>query len=525
MNFLGKAYYRNCEMRVKNVVEYLEDTVKNFPDKSAFIGDNSSLTFKELKIITEKIALFIREKEIFKKPVLVLMEKSPEEVATFLGVIRSGNYYVPMDMEMSETKLLHIISITESQLMICDDFSKKKAEEIGFTGEVYTYREMIVKFGLSNDLSISDFERLTEIRRNTVDTDLVYIVFTSGSTGVPKGVVANHRSVIDYIEELGKVLECSEDTVFGNQAPFYLDACLKDIYTTLKYGATTYVIPKKLFMNPVALIKYLNDNKINTICFVASALTLLTRFDVFEYEIPKYLKLIAFGGEVFPFSHLKKWKIACPTAKFINLYGVTECTGMSSFYVVGNASDTADIPIGKPFPNTDIFLLKDGTGVRKGEKGEICIRGTSLTPGYYKDKKRTAEVFIQNPLNDAYPEIIYKTGDIGYFDDSGNLHFAGRIDNQIKHSGYRVELEEIEKVGNVIEGVNRGICIYNKDRDIIAFIYEGSAYKSFVKKAFRGKIASYMVPSEIIRLEKLPILSGGKIDRRAVASVVSTSYK
>lgn len=501
-------------MNPTNLLSYLYTTAAHYPYKPAFISETSTFTFSELKSKTEIIGSFIANKNIYSEPVLVFMEKSPEEVSALLGVICSGNYYVALDLEMAETRLSHIIDITESKLMICDKYTKAKAESLGFKGKIYNYDEIIT--------GEIDHEILLNICQKAQDTNPVYLVFTSGSTGVPKGVMASHRNVIDYIEGLGEVLECDENTIFGNQAPLYLDASLKDIYSTLKYGATTYFIPKKLFMSPVKLIEYLNEHKINTICFVASALTIFTKLSAFEYAKPDYLKVIAFGGEVFPLSHFKQWKEACPDAKFINLYGATECTGMSSFYVPEDMKSIENgIPIGKPFPNTDIFLLDENDKkVEKGSKGEICIGGTGLAIGYYKDVEKTKEKFVNNPLNDGMSKLIYKTGDIGYYGEDGEIYFAGRKDNQIKHRGYRIELEEIEACGNEAPGVERGVCHYDNDKEVIIFFYEGSIEPDKVKEYFRNKLAGYMVPGKIVKLAKLPVMAGGKIDRKALTNLI-----
>ena len=381
------------------------------------------------------------------------------------------------------------------------------------------------------------------------------------------------------------MLECDENTVFGNQAPLYLDACLKDVYTTLKYGAATYFIPKKLFMSPVKLIEYLNEHKINTICFVSSALTIFTKLSAFDFAKPEYLKVIAFGGEVLPISHLKQWMKACPKARFINLYGATECTGMSSYYVVYDVERLGTgIPIGKPLPDTEIFLIdeednlianpllsteisskdeesghiakpddtdilrysekdlsigkllpaaetfrisEDSHSVRQSaemeilrHKGEICIGGTGLSSGYYKEEERTKEKFVNYQLTDGRYILLYKTGDIGYFGEDGELYFAGRKDNQIKHRGYRIELEEIEACGGAFEGVDRGCCIYNPEKEVITFFYEGRIVEAKVKENFRNKLASYMVPGKIIRLDRLPCMAGGKIDRKALLKLI-----
>ena len=508
-------------MKPTNILTYLDTSAARYPDKLAFIGETSALTFLELKSNTEAIGSFIASKYIYNEPILVFMEKSPEEVSALLGVVRSGNFYVALDLDMSEARLDAIIDITKAKLMIVDGHTKKKAKSLGFSGDICSYEETASK--QTNAMLLLD------IRCKAKETDTIYLVFTSGSTGVPKGVVASHRNVIDYIEGLGKVLECDENTVFGNQAPLYLDACLKDVYTTLKYGAATYFIPKKLFMSPAKLIEYLNEHKINTICFVSSALTIFTKLSAFDIAKPEYLKVIAFGGEVLPLSHLKQWMKACPGARFINLYGATECTGMSSYYVVYDVERLGTgIPIGKPLPDTEIFLIDEEDNLianphpseRGRYKGEICIGGTGLSSGYYKDEERTKEKFVNYTLTGGSSILLYKTGDIGYFGEDGELYFAGRGDNQIKHRGYRIELEEIEACGGAFEGVDRGCCIYNPEKEVIIFFYEGRTEVPKVKENFRNKLASYMVPGKVVKLDKLPLMAGGKIDRKALSKLI-----
>lgn len=508
-------------MKPTNILTYLDETAARYPDKLAFIGETSTLTFLELKSKTEVIGSFIADKNIYNEPILVFMEKSPEEVSALLGVVRSGNFYVAIDLDMPEARLDAIMAITKVKLMIVDGHTKEKANSLGFSGDIYSYEEALSR-------QIND-GLLLDIRCKAKETDTIYLVFTSGSTGEPKGVVASHRNVIDYIEGLGMVLECDEKTVFGNQAPLYLDASLKDVYTTLKYGAATYFIPKKLFMSPVKLIEYLNEHKINTICFVSSALTIFTKLSAFDFAKPEYLKVIAFGGEVLPISHLKQWMKACPKARFINLYGATECTGMSSYYVVYDVDKLENgIPIGKPLPDTEIFLIDEEGNIIANphpsaegrHRGEICIGGTGLSSGYYKDEERTKEKFVNYQLTDGRSILLYKTGDIGYFGEDGELYFAGRKDNQIKYRGYRIELEEIEACGGAFEGVDRGCCIYNPEKEVITFFYEGRIVEAKVKENFRNKLASYMVPGKIIRLDRLPCMAGGKIDRKALLKLI-----
>lgn len=488
-----------------NLLGYLEETIKTHADKTAFAGENGSMTFGSIYEQARRIGSFLAEKEVRRKPVIVYMQKSPEEITAFLGVLYAGGYYVPVDKEMPEERRKNIFRMMPDAWCICEKDTKE-------TGHVLEYQRLCraeEKPGL-----------LTAIREQHVDTDPAYTVFTSGSTGVPKGVVANHRSVIDYIEQLSEILHISRDTVFGNQAPFYVDACLKEIYPTLKYGAKTVLIPRKKFRFPVELVNFLNEQKINTICWVTPALTMISALNTFEAVKPGYLRTIAFGSEVFQTAQFRIWAENVP-AEYINLYGPTECTGMSAYYRVSREiREDEVIPIGRAFPNTGIFLLGEKENgeylisqENEEEQGEIIIRGTCVTMGYYADREKSSTVFVQNPLQKHYPEMVYRTGDIGRY-QNGELVFVSRKDNQIKHMGHRIELGEIETVTGRIENVFSCACIYSeKDRKIVLY-YAGLLQPGELKKKLKEKLPSYMLPSGIYRLEELPLTLNGKTDRK-----------
>ena len=488
-----------------NLLGYLEEIIKTHADKTAFAGENGSMTFGSIYEQARRIGSFLAEKEVRRKPVIVYMQKSPEEITAFLGVLYAGGYYVPVDKEMPEERRKNIFRMMPDAWCICEKDTKE-------TGPVLEYQRLCraeEKPGL-----------LTAIREQHVDTDPAYTVFTSGSTGVPKGVVANHRSVIDYIEQLSEILHISGDTVFGNQAPFYVDACLKEIYPTLKYGAKTVLIPRKKFRFPVELVNFLNEQKINTICWVTPALTMISALNTFEAVKPGYLRTIAFGSEVFQTAQFRIWAENVP-AEYINLYGPTECTGMSAYYRVSREiREDEVIPIGRAFPNTGIFLLGEKENgeylisqENEEEQGEIIIRGTCVTMGYYADQEKSSTVFVQNPLQKHYPEMVYRTGDIGRY-QNGELVFVSRKDNQIKHMGHRIELGEIETVTGRIENVFSCACIYSeKDRKIVLY-YTGLLQPGELKKKLKEKLPSYMLPSGIYRLEELPLTLNGKTDRK-----------
>ncbi len=493
---------------LRNVLEYLEETVQRFPDKVAFANESMGMTFREVYQGARSIGSGLLEKGYGREPVVIYMQKHPHMITAFWGVVYSGCFYVPMDEEMPKFRAELIFQNLKPRAVICDETTAGQMKDFpDFDGEVLLYEEI-------SQHPVRE-EAIAQVRRKAIDTDPVYIVFTSGSTGVPKGVAACHRSVIDYVESLTEVLQVTEDSVFANQTPLYFDACLKELFSTLKYGATTYLVPKSLFMFPIKLVEFLNEYKINTVCWVVSALTMISSMKTFDKVKPEYLHTVAFGSEVFPIKQFNLWRQALPKARFINLYGPTEATGMSCYYEVDREFQEGDaIPIGRPFKNTEILLLDENNQVPpQGEPGEMCIRGTAVTLGYYNNFEKTNEVFVQNPLNSSYHELIYRTGDIGKLNQYGELVFISRKDYQIKHMGHRIELGEIEVHVNMIEGIHSACCIYDKEKEKIVLFYVGETEKKALVTELKKKLPRYMIPNQVYEIPRMPLTANGKIDR------------
>jgi len=496
-----------------NILEYLEVTVAQKPDKVAFADADTSLTFRQVYDQARSVATALHQAGYYKKPVVVFMRKQPATLAAFFGAIYAGCYYVPLDDEMPRHRIELIFKTLEPGALICDETTEALAADLNYTGQVFTYESLA--HGPIDEAS------LTKIRAQQLDIDPIYIVFTSGSTGVPKGVMACHRSVIDYIEHLCDVLKFDEDTVFGNQTPLYFDAYLKEVIPTLKYGATTVLIPKQLFMFPIKLVEFLNERGINTLCWVVSALTMISSFRTFDTVKPEHLRTIAFASEVFPMKQFKRWREALPNCRFINLYGPTETTGICCYYEVDREfADHETLPIGVPFPNTQILLLDENDKVPEvGQQGEICVRGTRLTLGYYCNPEKTAEAFVQNPLNTLYPELIYRTGDLGKLNARGELEFAGRKDYQIKHMGHRIELGEIEVIVNMHPQVRSACCIFDDVKKKIVLYYTGELELAELTGYVKSKLPRYMIPNVTRQLDALPLTPNGKIDRNLLKSM------
>lgn len=492
-----------------NILEYLEDSAQKNPSKIAFTDFEKEITYSDFLKKSKKIASsLLLEVNNRRKPIAVLFDRDIESLITFMAIVYSGNFYVPININLPKHRIDLILKTSKPELIITKRKDIVVIKESENDTQIKIYEEVVN--------SIIDEKKLKEIRDQMIDNDPLYTIFTSGSTGVPKGVVINHRSVINYIEQFCDLFNFSEETNLGNQAAFDFDGSVKDIYTTLRNGATMHIIPTSLFSFPKNLIDYLNQHKINTITWSTSALRIIENFRAFDYDIPKYIKTITFSGEIMPIKVLNYWREALPGAMFVNLYGPTEATVNSLFYIVDREFDSQDIlPIGKVFPNTDVLILnRMKKNVTENEIGEIYIRGVGLALGYYNNPKLTKKFFIQNPTNSIYPETVFRTGDLGYVNENGEFVFVSRNDSQIKHNGHRIELGEIELLVNNMEFIDVAICYHDPERDLIVLFYQ--AFKNYdleLLKHLRNHLPKFMLPNKLYQIEKLPINKNGKIDR------------
>lgn len=494
-------------LKMKNVLELLERSSSKRPDKVFLQDSETQITYSDFIKRSKSVASALKQFGTECLPVAVYMNKTPDNVVGFFGAVYAGKFYTVIDPEMPKDRMMTILKTLAPCAVICDRAHQEILDTVD-TGIPYLVYEDIVN-------TPCDDEFIDQVRARSIDTDPLYVLFTSGSTGVPKGTVVNHRSVMAYSSWVCETFGINENTVFGNQTPFYFSMSVLDLFSTVRAGATLDIIPKVYFTFPVKLAEYLNNKKINTIYWVPSALCVVANLKLLDYVKLESLKKILFAGEVMPTKQLNYWISHMEGAYFANLYGPTEVTDICTYYEVDRKfADDESLPIGKHCNNCGVFLLKeDNTEALSGEVGELCVRGSFLASGYYNNPEKTHEVFVQNPLNPHYPELIYKTGDLVKLNERGEYIYIGRKDFQIKHMGYRIELGEIETAVSAVEKLSGCVCVFDMEADKIVLIYEGRVTENDILASIKDKLPHYMYPDIYIKVRSMPHNANGKIDR------------
>lgn len=502
---------------MKNILEFLEHNGRVFKDKVAFKDINSELTYGELLSSSKAVGTALSSLGTKNRPVAVYLDKGVNVLTAMFGIVYSGNFYVVIDSEMPVPRINAIFETLSPIAVVTDEKHMETAKTLLFDGQAFDIDAL-------SETEIDD-SVLSEIRNVQIDTDPLYALYTSGSTGVPKGAVVSHKAVIAYSEWSSKTFNITSQTVFGNQTPFYFSMSVTDIYSTLRTGAELVIIPKTYFSFPIKLIEFLNENKVNTIYWVPSAISIVANLKLFKFAKPQHLKKVLFAGEVMPTKQLNYWINNLDSdILYANLYGPTETTDICTYYVVNRQfSDDEPLPIGTHCNNCDVVIVNDkGEPAKVGEEGELFVRGSFLANGYYNNPEKTAEAFVQNPLNSSYPELVYKTGDLVRENEFGEIMYITRKDFQIKRSGYRIELGEIETAVSSLENIEENACVFDSDNDKIILFYCGRKVDdSMIRECISLKLPPYFMPDKFVKLRQMPHNQNGKIDRKNLKTLIN----
>ena len=497
-----------------NLIELFEESVRTYPQKVAVIDKDREITFSDLHQKSLQLAAKITAMGVGQnKPIGVFLDKSIESVYADLGVLYAGDFYMNLDIKTPAERIRNIIQLVEPAVIISTSRQVKSILAI--------IPETVKVILLDEEEWTAEVDAETIIGKlsTIIDTDPSCIINTSGSTGTPKGVVLNHKSFFDFIDWAIDTFHFGEDLVMGSLSPIVFDIYSFELCMLMAKASTLVVLPAHLAAFPAKILEVLEQHKVNFLFWVPTIMVNIANMDLLSTFKLENLRTVWFAGEVFPTKQYNYWHHHLPEVTFANLYGPIEITLDCTYYIINKEiPDEQPLPIGYPCRNTDILILDDEDCLitEPNAEGELCVRGTSLAMGYYNNPEKTAAAFVQNPLNKAYPEVIYRTGDIVCYDADGLILFKGRKDNIVKHMGYRTDLGEIEHVIiNTLKLVKNGCIVYNQAEKQITLFYE--AAEEIPASEFRlqiGKVLpKYMIPTSFHHLELLQRNANGKIDR------------
>lgn len=513
---------------------WVTEWAEHRPESIAVVMNQTSMTYGQLEASSNQLARLLRAAGCRRRDrICFLMPKSPAAIVTMLGILKADCMHVPLDPASPAARISKIVESCESRWILA----------AGAVGPLLDELLAQPKFGRSVLIGWMDEEneakcgsRIEFTPRNLatysdapVDSqntsqDPAHILFTSGSTGVPKGVVITHANVIHFVEWAVKYFDIGPGDRNSGHPPLHFDLSQFDIFGTFAAGAQLHLVPPELNLLPNKLADFIRDSELTQWFSVPSVLNYMAKFDVVrEHDFPALRRLL-WCGEVFPTPALMHWMQRLPGVSFTNLYGPTETTIASSYYRVPKCpvDSREPIPIGTPCAGEELLVLDEHLKpVPPGESGDLFIGGVGLSPGYWRDPEKTAAVFMKRPGSANPSDRIYKTGDLAKVGADGLVYYVGRADTQIKSRGYRIELGEIETALNALDGLEEcavvAIASEGFENSTICCAYVGASRASVsattLREQLRKVLPSYMLPARWRALPRLPKNSSGKIDK------------
>jgi amino acid adenylation domain-containing protein len=507
-----------------NVLEYFEGgALAGQRRRTAVVDGERSYSFDEIGRFAKNCAALILERSTdINRPIAVFLPKSAAAIVADLGVLYSGNCYANLDIKSPVERLKATLGNLGAGIIVTAAPHADALRALGVPERTLLFVDAAMTSTPCYDDDLL-LERLTRL----IDTDPLCIIHTSGSTGIPKGVVLSHRGTIDFMDWAFARLNLDGTEIIGSLSPFYFDIYTLELYLCLAKGATLVIIPEQHAAFPVKLLEYVAAQAVNFVFWVPTIMVNIATQGLLSRFALTSLRKVFFAGEVFPTKYLNQWRKFLPHALFVNLYGPIEITVDCTYFVVDREmADDDKLPIGFPCRNSDVLILDDeNRPVAGGESGELCVRGSSLALGYWNDPERTARAFVQNPLNPHYPEPIYRTGDIVYRNPHGEIMIVGRRDFQIKHLGYRIDLGEIEHAALQVAAIENACVVYDHANKIIALFFESEREPPVAetRRRLAEFLPKYMLPTAFHRVAQMPRNPNGKIDRQLLAERVAAA--
>jgi len=513
---------------------WLEATADSFPENEAVTGAGISFRYRELDKLSSRIARLLGGCGFHRRDrAIIILERSPWVLALIYAVLKADGVYVPLDSKTPGKRLSLVIEDCAPKVIFC---GKSMIPTIGallanmrpapLLATIDTEAEPDQEVaGLGSLKDASDQPR----RWRNISHDPAYIIYTSGSSGRPKGVAVSHANVRNYIDWAVKRLAIThEDRILGT-APFSFDMSVFDLFCPIRTGATLCMCTEKDCMFPSQLVKRIDGFGATIWKGVSSLIGYLAWSRIVQPGVMPTLRLVLFGGELLPVKHLAAWMNVLPEKKYFNCYGPTESTGVSVFHEIEKSPKPSEesIPIGRPIDNMEAVIIDDqGKETEDGTAGELLLRGGSVGLGYWGDPSLTEERFIFRNDDNSVPTRFYKTGDRVLVDKDGQLLFLGRVDTQVKYMGYRIDLQEIERALHSIDDVSDAAAALKTSsadgkQQLVALVEcNGNQPDAGFAAQLHKSLPPYMIPKTIVACETLPRNSRGKVDRAAVSALL-----
>lgn len=503
-------------MYAPNLGTHFLATAREYKDQPALVFDNRRISYDELAALALELASKLELLGLEERDVIVISgEKTPTTFGMIVACLLLGSPYVMLDPDNPAERQARILDRCEPRIL----YAGQGEQAAG-----------LAAIAIERGVEVLTPERLSAVSsarfepRSISGNTPAYIMFTSGSAGIPKGAVISHSNVARLIAWSRHRFGFRPGEILTNVNPLFFDNSVFDIYSSLFTGAALAPFTKNEMLNPATLLKGIEARQCTSWFSVPSLLMYLTSMRVLRPDAMPHIRRFIFGGEGYPLARLQSlYDTFAGRAEIVNVYGPTECTCICSAYTVTQA-DFAELrgfpPLGALTPEfSGLVIDEDGNAVAKGEIGELVLLGPCVGMGYFNDPERTAQAFGGRSQDGKFLEASYRTGDlVSVSATDGRLRIFGRKDNQIKHMGYRIELEEIENALCTIEGIHQAVALHGKrfgNSCLAAAVSAdaGLAEKDVLDK-LRTRIPSYMVPSEIHFRHTLPKNANGKLDRQ-----------
>ncbi len=518
--------------------EWLTRQAQSRPDAPALYWLGETVSYGQLEHQANRVAWMLIEQGCVRGDrVALLLHKGPLAIASMLGVLKADCIYTPLDPQNPPARIARILETLECRCVLAIPSTGgllltalQQLRDAALPVPSFGLLESVIdpgsygaQFGF-DDLASCPAEP-PEQRNGSQDT--AHILFTSGSTGLPKGVVITHANVIHFVEWAVRHFDLGPSDRLSGHSPLHFDLSTFDIYGTLAAGATLYPVPYEVNLLPHKVAFFIEDGGLTQWFSVPCILNHMAKLDVVRPGAFPFLRRLLWGGERFPTSGLRYWMQRLPQVRFTNLYGPTETTIASSYYDVPPCppDERDEIPIGQGCDGEELLVLDhDLQPLPPGEIGDLYIRGPGLSPGYWRDPDRTAAAFIPDPFSEKVGDHLYRTGDLAKLDDQGRIVLLGRADSQVKSRGYRIELGEIEAALDSIAELQESAVVPVEsdgfEGNLLCCAYVprpgGDIEPALLSKRLAEVLPRYMLPSRWKRLDRLPLNQNGKTDRRAL---------